>query len=386
MRETIAERCSRCRRLERECITNDTTETYLSNSESAKSVAQQIDDLNSTITDLEQQVHVLKQADNENNYSLVQYQDRPILTGDWTLTIQNGALRIETGIKNISDLLLQCPPIQYLSPFQISTDNGLVVQFSTGKNMCLRAFASKLLVKCLDPTRHHKSLLSLPTSLLFDTRTMIDQLLDIYFQCHNTFHPLIHQPSFLRFYKQLSNPLDSLVCLSICCYVCGAPCSHSLSQFGDLSSIGSYFIGLAKIKLMEQFDLEEKRIENMISINLLVYYLHTLLLNSECKKLLTISHQITVDLLPWYKKECQKGNVSIECALFSRSISSLVTYQRSMGLANESQLILNQGAWFEWKALPDEPTELIDYVDAQNWLVKLCHYPTMSNLKVMIIY
>ncbi|KAI8884027.1 hypothetical protein K501DRAFT_332930 [Backusella circina FSU 941] len=396
IRDSTTESCSRCRRLERTCVTNEDIDTSLSNSENAKTVIQQINDLNSTIADLEQQLKLLKQVDQTSSndqsseYRIVHYQNQPIMTGDWTLTIQNGALRIETGIKNISDLLLQCPPIQYLSPFQIATDEGLVVQFSPGKNMCLRAFASKLLVKCLRPTtttgnNNHNtlsSLITLPTSFIFDTRSMIDQLLDIYFQCHNTFHPLIHQPSFLRFYKQLTNPLDSLVCLAICCYVCGAPCSHTLSRFGDLSNIGKYFIGLAKNKLMEQFDLEEKRIENMVSINLLVYYLHTLLLSSECKKLLTISHQITVDLLPWYKREHQKReNVSIECALYSRSISSLVTYQRSMGMEKESQLIMQQGTWLSWISMPDEPAELIDYVGAQNWLVKLCNYSIMSKLK-----
>ncbi|KAI8887193.1 hypothetical protein K501DRAFT_242929 [Backusella circina FSU 941] len=356
IRDSLNDTCSRCRRLDRTCMTTSTTS--LSYSENSKHVIQQIDYLSAIVSDLENQLDLA-----QNSLST---------GGDWKLTIKNGTLRIETGIKSIADLLLHCPPI----PFQIPREEtGLVVQFSPRKNICLRLLTSKLLVKCLDIIQDTSlSILSLPTSFLLDARSVIDHLIHIYFECHNTFHPLIHQPSFMAYYKQLDNPLDSLICLCICCHVCGAPCQHTLRSYGNLAAIGKYFSGLAKMKLMEQFDRKEKRIENMISINLLGSYLHFILLNSESKKISSINYQIAIDLLPWYKEECENG--SVECALYSRNIALIMRYQKPMGLPDERCL-----SQTTWRAMPDEPRELIDFVDGHNLLFRLYNHAIMSELK-----
>jgi hypothetical protein len=329
----------------------------LSYSENSKHVIEQIEYLNSIVSDLETQIDLFQNTTSDN-----------IGGGDWKLTIKNGKLRIETGIKSIADLLLHCPPI----PFQIPK-TGLVVEFNPRKNTCLRILTSKLLMKCLDTNQN--TFISLPTSFLLDARSVMDRLIHIYFECHNTFNPLIHQPSFLDYYKQLVNPLDSLLCLCICCHVCGAPCQHT---HGDLTSIGRYFSGLAKMKLMDQFDVKEKRIENMISINLLGSYLHFLLLNRESKKIAAINYQIAMDLFPWYKRQSN----SVEGALYSRNVSLIVSYQKSMGLPDEGHSILQEIASLPWRAMDDENRELVDYVDGHNHLLRLYHHSIMFELKV----
>jgi hypothetical protein len=367
---------------------------YLSDSESAKNAIHEIEYLSSAIKDLEKQINQLKcsntivdkSQDSSTEQGLIQYKGNTAISNDWTLTIQNGQLHIETGIKSISDLLLNCPPIQYLSPFQAPTDKGFVLEFGARKNMCLRVLASKLMFKSLGKEQHDNrelSLLSLPTSLLFDARSMVEQLLQIYFECHITFHPLIHQPSFMRYYKQLDNPLDSLICLCICCFVCGSPCQHTLRHFGDLTDIGKYFAGLAKLKLMEQFDVKEKRLENMVASNLLVFYLHSILLNKESRNILSMSYQIAVDLLPWYKEESKSETPSIECVIFSRNASSpLMGYQRSMRRFSNTKTSLYKQACMPWLALPDESADIIDHVGAQNRLIDLYNHPILLKLKV----
>jgi hypothetical protein len=338
----------------------------------------EVDDLNLIITQLEEEMKVLGRGQQRQITQQQTEEGSP-----WTLTIHNGWLRIETGIRNISDLL-NSQPIRYLSP-RISTDQSnqdLVVHFNIGKTMRLRMLAMKLLVKCLNPKPNPTALL-LPTSFLFNASVIIDTLVDRYFECYNFLRPFVHQPTFMKYYKELNSPLDSLLTLCICCVVCAAPCDHLPNSYQELRCMGDYFAGLAKSKILEQFDVPEKRLENVMAINMLGEYLYTVLNVSESLKLVSMGFQICHDLKPWYDKESKKPGVpSVECMLFSRHFPTMIRYNRLSDVIINRTQQLESVVYMEWLFLPDESDSIIDSVLAQNWHYQLTSHPVMAKIRV----
>jgi hypothetical protein len=256
-----------------------------------------VDELNLILKEMEKQTNDLSDNDNmqlilKNNAS----------NKSWHITFHNGTLRIETGICSISDLLMQCSPTWYLSPFSSSSTNqdGYIVQFDPGKTIRFMPLTIKLLVKCITLVLTSTPFLS-PDA--YDINAVIDGLIKIYFQCRNTHTPLVHESTFMEHYRGLTPPFDSLVCLSICCSVCATPCNHTVDDPHKFRKLGDFFYDLAKRKLMNQFDETHKRLENLICINLLNTFMLTVLRLEDFKNLVTMGFRICLDLTTWFEEQ-----------------------------------------------------------------------------------
>ncbi|KAI8875109.1 hypothetical protein K501DRAFT_280686, partial [Backusella circina FSU 941] len=386
VRSSPYEICNRCIRFERECTApGDLSTESDSDDDDMARLTKEFEGLDAIVNQLEEQMRTLRRGEQRQQIAYHTMTHEPSTdnnSSQWRLTIHNGRLRIETGIRNISDLL-RSDPIRYLSP-RLSRDQSnqdLVVHFSTGKTMRLRLLAVKLLVKCLNPKPDPTALL-LPTFFLFNATSIIDTLVNIYFECHNIFRPMIHKPSFMSHYRQVSSPLESLLCLCICCVVCVCPCNHLTHSYQELRHLGDYFAGLAKSRILDQFDLPEKRLETLMASNILGEYLYTVLKVSEGLKLVTMGYQICLDLKPWFNEECKKpGKTSVDCMLFSRHYSTTIYYNRLSDLIVHNTEELRNVHYPEWKYVLDEPKQTIEFVKAQNWYYRLCNHPIMAKIR-----
>jgi hypothetical protein len=368
------------------------TETYPNFVEETTSLEEEVEQLSQVIEELAKEIERVKSEKAKNNTSLTVANRTPppsnfqATLGPWNVSIQNGRFCIETGIRNVADLL-RLQSISYLSP--IPTNEGeenteLVIRFSHETYFSIVPLALNLLAKSTGIMKVDSPLSAptIPVLLLLDSNhSVISKVLDVYFKCHNLFDPLIHKPTFMEHYNILDDPLDSILVLSICCFVCSSPCSHLGASAHELRDMSDYFFDLAKEKLIDQFDDPDKRLENIICINFLAQYLKLVLRFSEGKKLLTMALQFLIDLDSWFHDSKQDEPISVERALYSRHFVGILTQQHVICFFGDS----GPHAFYalpEWESVPDEPQETLDFVTGQNYVLKLHNDDFISKLQV----
>ncbi|KAI8887151.1 hypothetical protein K501DRAFT_176087, partial [Backusella circina FSU 941] len=385
-------RCERCERLDRDCLAIDSdTETYPNFVEETVSLEEEVEQLSQVIDELAKEIERVK-SESANTKSLAVTNKKPITSnfqatlGPWNVSIQNGRFCIETGIRNVADLL-RLQSISYLSPLPSTTggeeNTDLVIQFSHETYFSIVPFALNLLAKSsgINKVASPSSTPTIPVLLLLDSNhSVIDRVLDVYFNCHNIFDPLIHKPTFMKYYNTLSDPLDSILVLSICCFVCSSPCSHLGASAHELRDMSDYFFDLAKEKLIDQFDDPEKRLENLVCIDFLAQYLKLVLRFSEGKRLLAMAVQFCVDLEPWFKASKEEEPISVERALYSRHFVGVI-FQEHMICFFGGNGPLTTHEFPEWESIPDEPPETINFVTGQNYVLKLHNQEFISRLR-----
>jgi hypothetical protein len=149
--------------------------------------------------------------------------------------------------------------------------------------------------------------------------------------------------------------------------------------------MGDYFAGLAKFKILDQFDLPEKRLENVIALNMLGEYFYIILNISENVKFASMGFQICHDLKPWYDMECKKPGIpSVECALFSRHYATMFDYSRLADVILTKTENFTKVKYMAWKALPDEREGTIEIIEIQNWLYRLMSHPVLARIRVSV--
>ncbi|KAI8639494.1 hypothetical protein BD408DRAFT_421392 [Parasitella parasitica] len=316
---------------------------------------------------------------------------------DWSFRIQNGSFQIETGIRNISELMQFNLNVTYLSPINYggcrsSDSNGeILLSFEKESSGSLIPFTLKVLAGNLtDKTNGLPMSLLIPSLLLLDPKSLVDQLVDIYFRCHNVYNPLVHENSYRDQLKPIQDPLTDLITLSICSYVCSTPCQHLLFSPRERRNMGDYFYAKAKNIILDQFDQPEKRLENAMAVNLLMQYLQITLRFAESRQLVSMAYQILVDLRNDYPEYRVPGSAEqqdaaldytlsihqdpitdIDKMLFTRHMTASALMSRLLDyIANDSTE--KSGFHFPiWKYTADEPDETKRFVKSQNWIINL---------------
>jgi hypothetical protein len=396
--------CDRCKRLERECIDSEEELNYTGYDKELPLLQQQVAQLSFLIDQMEKEAYNLSQLTNRNKSDNDDDSDKQLTAASvtnrisknpnskpWKLSFSDGMLHIETGIRSINDLMMQFSPIQYLSPLSLATKNekDLTFQFSTGNVIRFMPLTIKLLVKCIS-----RSFVSVPfllpsidNSPLLSTNInhVADELVRMYFLCRNTYRPMIHERSFMEHYQSLQSPLDSLVSLCICCYVSATPCNHTSHDSNKFRQLADFFYNLAKTKLMGQFDETEKRLENLVAINLLSDYMHITLQLDDFKNLVTLGHRICMDLEPWYKATEDQG-VTVERALYCRHFSRICCSQSLLSLITNEPMHHLTTVYPEWLVMYDDSLAVVETIGRQNYLLGLYNHPYLSNIKVWLSF
>jgi hypothetical protein len=467
-------KCSRCQRLGKICVQPTKEQPEIDslehNSFDVEGLQEQIKELEWTIHQMENQMRDLgetgyrssntnSQKYTNNNALTVRQNSSPFsniseetmnrMFYNWKFKIVNGTFQIETGIRNISDLLPFNSSISYLSPistnYQYSSssssnssissrdssiyydvedmyrgEQGLLMSFGSDDQNNLVPLTIRVLTRCIknSNTENPKQLL-LPRELLEDPDYVINGFLNIYFACHNVYYPLVHENSFRSNLAKIKDPLTDLVTLSICCYVCSTPCEHIVYYSGQQRrNMADFFYTKAKNIVFDQFDSPEKRIENVVGINLLSKYLHMTLKFSESRQLISMSYQICLDLRQDYGNHPQaplsecfepsrhahgnymsndpsdalKNNKNykpvkdVNKLLYSRHATSTICLRILMNyIANEA---VNETCFHfpRWEYMEDEPIQTKLFASSQNWILDLFNHPFIGHFMVKLSY
>lgn len=445
--------CLRCEKLGETCQQSTQPGEEHKDLETLKNQVKQLEE---AVAFLEEQLQTHHNYDssssNSSNYSdfdgtLVRNERQPLsevsnimiqsLFHSWKVKIENGTFQIETGIQNISDLLQFHPSITYLSPLSQyytiesfpaswscnsssdSNDNssnfyrgcnaGFVMRFGREGTASLIPSTIKILTRCMKTRLVNSpaiSTITLPNALLLNPKALVNQLLDIYFACHNKYNPLVHEPTHRAKLATIEDPLSDLVTLGICSYVCSAACRHLQIPLNERRTMGDYFHAKARSIILDQFDQPEKRLENVMGINLLIEYMHMTFKFEECRQLLAMAFQILLDLrndYPEFKATgvniCFEGRphsghyaftrdedpiTDVNKMLFTRHVSISLWFNILMdSIVND---ITNDECFHFpiWKYMADEPEETKKSVRALNWVLNLYNHPFVINFSVSI--
>ncbi|KAI8378698.1 hypothetical protein EDC96DRAFT_492876 [Choanephora cucurbitarum] len=297
----------------------------------------------------------------------------------WKFRMHNGMISIDTGIKSISDLL----PLSYLSPLSadwglfdqkeecdiyLNDRSDLLLQFIQETNTSWISFFMSLLERPNQLNR--RLLLPAPRSLI--SQALLDQLVTIFFQCHNMYKLCIHKPSFEAHYATLEDVLSDAITLSICCYVCTTPCNHlDTINPQEQRALADFLFNRCKSIILDQFDDYEKRFETVAAIVLLVQYMHFTLRFSDCRHLLDLAYNLCLDI----QREMTDEQPTIKQALFKRHFYFIVYFRRIINsVANDS--FFSESCHISLlDEIEDESEESKRWIRALNWSLRAFDHP-----------
>ena len=361
------------------------------------------------------QVHELQQTIGQLEQQLVTTRPRPSFSKkSMSVKIKHGRFQIETGIRTLSDLLdliySNTHHVSYLSPIVNTTteqddstycgNSRLLLQFGSEKDDSQIPFTKKFLSYCVNVSTI--TITTKATPLLYkDYTSVIHRLIYTFFTCRNTREALFHTKTFMRRYKELQDPMHDLTTLCICCYMCSSSTCEHFQFFSakDKRHLADFFYAKAKSVLMDQFDDPTKRLENVMSINLLSTYLHIALRVKECRELNFIAYQICLDLSQSYQLDFKQSpaadNISpldipirpctpdnVNYMLYSRHVTITLSIHHMMNYITKNSTPVPSFHFPYWQIIEDEPPEIVKYVNTQNWLIKLLNHPYVSRFMV----
>jgi hypothetical protein len=134
---------------------------------------------------------------------------------------------------------------------------------------------------------------------------------------------------------------------------------------------------------MGQFDETEKRLENLVAINLLSDYMHITLQLDDFKNLVTLGHRICMDLEPWYKATEDQG-VTVERTLYCRHFTRIYCNQSLLSLITNEPMHHLTTVFPEWLVMYDDSLAVAESIGRQNYLLGLYNHPYLSNIKVCL--
>lgn len=389
--------------------------------------------------------NTLMRLDDVNNLSsLSESLLAQLMSKKWQFKIKNGEFQIETGIRSLSDLLKFLHnnqannSISYLSPlasnysssssedddmYSNSQHNsyrggssGFLLQFGSDRDDSMISFLAKLLSRCAKMDARRPAI-EAPISIYNSNyRAVIDQLIRTYFSCHNPLIPIFHKESFMKRYNEkIADPMNDLLCLSISCYMCcSSTCDH-LHFFSakDKRHFADFFYAKAKSLLLDQFDDPDKKLENVMSINMVARYLHSTLKIKECREFITLSYQICMDLnrefqlrgLDFAREHSSLDDYvpsstsvkpeetpiiplteyNINYMLYSRHVTITLSAKKQMDFIANASFKNTRFNYPYWQIMEDEVGDSRRYIYSQNYFFKLINHPFMSHFMVCVL-
>ncbi|KAI7900051.1 uncharacterized protein BX663DRAFT_519457 [Cokeromyces recurvatus] len=431
IRDNLSNRCTRCIKFDKACV------QPIKNGNGNSSLLDDKDDLD--LVDLKHNVQQLEQAiqqfENQlNHLRMIRNNDNskrhdalladPMIQNlfyQWKFKIKNGIFEIETGIRNVGDLLsYNKQSISYLSPLSSSgsrssssnsndtsslsskTDiycgeSTLLLNFSLNNKEGTTPFMFRLFAQFFKhsnfKTKDSNAFL-LPRAFIFEPFLVVNQLVEIYFKCLNVYHPFLHEATFRARFLKLQNPLADIVTLCICCNVCSSVCRHVPYDARDKRSLADFFYSNAKSILLDQFDQIEKRLENVICINLLSQYLHMTIRYFEYRRLISMAYQICLDLKDYYNlsservsenndhssiaENAKQFTTNIDKTLFIRHLTIISMQLQLINYITGEAIDAFSLCFPSWKFLSDEPEFTQKLMQSRNWVLTLFNHPFIS--------
>ncbi|KAI8140754.1 hypothetical protein BJV82DRAFT_671130 [Fennellomyces sp. T-0311] len=239
-------------------------------------------------------------------YSIQQYTNtEPSQEVQWKLSIEDGLLKLHTMITTLEELVMYSrASLRYLSPFR-GLFNGTPIRFENSAIIYIMRGYRSMINGVITPLESYPPVYRDQwVSEGEPYRPIIDQLVHWYLKHRNPQRPLLHAPSYLEHYRNLSDPLSCPITLAICVTtVC------HIKQLGGYSAVqrrqmADFFYTKAKNILLEIFDDPKRKIETLYTITFLQHFIIYILLQPlEARRLATIAILICEDLQLSFKNE-----------------------------------------------------------------------------------
>ncbi|KAI9483588.1 MAG: hypothetical protein EXX96DRAFT_616559 [Benjaminiella poitrasii] len=426
IRDNWSDPCARCEKFGKLCVQAEKKAKYSysddeDNDHNMIDLKNEVQQLEQSLQQLEIQLKSLEAQNNPDKNITFNTLSTNTTVGNlfcqWKFKIKNGFFQIDTNIRKVSDLL----SVTYLSPLSgyinansnlyadgddsssETTDSycgsRLILNFSPNEKEGAFINALRSVVRSLKKNEPHarksrSDTLMLPKSFLLDPISVMKQLINVYFKCNNLCRPLLHEVTFRDRFAEIEDPLCDLLSLSVCSNVCSSVCEHLPYDTYTKRDMADFFYSKAKLILLDQFDQADKRFENVMSISLLIQYMHVTLQFFDSRRWIHISYQICLDLEKEYNTDRrQKGpdfsfysatqeeelTNDVHKALFARHVTNIMWERQMMDfIANEGSFDLSF-FYLDWKYLADEPEITKRFVQSENWLISLINHPFYNN-------
>ncbi|KAI9498819.1 hypothetical protein BDB00DRAFT_799640 [Zychaea mexicana] len=395
--------CERCSSLDIECIQSDECSELLDEGidfkaqdgyEEVQTWSHDVDRLHSDLLELQSKKDDLErfmsmarmQQQQEQRLQQTKQQQQP----EWQLSIVNGFLQLETPIQTIQELnQFTQASIQYLSPFaglfkqeplcfdstSVSTALGLgvLLQRTLISRPRKKPF-SMIDYSNTDTNSTHGS--AAPPAFL-DYRAIMEYIIPPYLEHYNTVLGLVHAPTFLKHYRSLDNPLESLVVLAVCIDALSS-CPHIVTYTAmQRRIIIEDLYNKYKELLFELYEDPTRKLEVIISTSLVEGYLtDTLLRPFESRRLVYVAILICAEL---EKEEHEMDRV--ERVLFQRHHAYLEMCTRAFDMFFDDKVNFSVPEKMRvLEVLDDEPEKTKQFTRLYNHIFALIGAPYISTI------
>ncbi|KAI8139918.1 hypothetical protein BJV82DRAFT_239350 [Fennellomyces sp. T-0311] len=264
----------------------------------------------------------------------------------WKLSVVNGRVRLESTIKNFQELAMyNQASIRYLSPLAGLLQRESIRFEGICASVAIASFG--LVLRYSPPKPRQHQIRQLPYKV--DYRNEIDHLVRLYLTRYNECVGLLHVPTFMKYYHRLKDPMDSPITLGIC--VDAIAYFYPQLEHSPLEKrqMAEFFYTRCRDMLLDMFDQPSRRLEAIMTTNLLMQYLQDVMMEyTEARRLVTIAKLVCEDI----QANHLYSLTPLERVLFDRHYMSLHVWQSLIFIFLEGK--------FDFSGVPDVPVTLLD--------------------------
>ncbi|OBZ82527.1 hypothetical protein A0J61_09426, partial [Choanephora cucurbitarum] len=213
----------------------------------------------------------------------------------WQLQFKNGQLSLLSQIKSLQEFLVYGKAaLSYLSPFR----DIMSASWPQNQTSFLQPAIQQLLQNEQSHPCNRLTILNDASDTLVwrAPQRMMFPLINHYFKCCNATLPILHENSYRKHLASLIDPLQDPVVNAICASACISQCKHAFLTSREKRRLGEYYFQQSTELLLDIFDDIDKRLDTLLTINLLQPFMLATLRVSESKKWNTIGIAIALDL------------------------------------------------------------------------------------------
>ncbi|KAM3584764.1 hypothetical protein VKS41_003568 [Umbelopsis sp. WA50703] len=213
------------------------------------------------------------------------------------LTMTKNGLTLETSIKSVDDLLsFGLQALQYLDGSSLYSEPGVDMRtlnlITTNRTNNIQWIFREALKK----NKGHGTIVpQVTSSILFDAENVITNLVNAFFTCYNSFHPLLQQAFYYKKYHNNENLTEAPLTAAICAIMTMRPCIHIQYEAYEMRNMGEYFYHIARDTLSDIMDDTSRQTESSIGFLILSHYCFFTLRFSEARHYSSMAYIIAHD-------------------------------------------------------------------------------------------
>ncbi|KAI8361819.1 hypothetical protein EDC96DRAFT_512620 [Choanephora cucurbitarum] len=371
-RDEESESCKRCLKMNRKCISRESSTDYSSEDDSGLQDSVEMVLLYEQVIEIDKQIKALE----AEKQALVKHEP------EWIIEYTNGQFRLKSKIHSPEEIMLFTQSaIRYLSPFG-NTFLKKPLRFERIQPSLLRDALRTIWTSTNSNERPYLALTQHQPIDQIHPRSIIPHLVDRYFTCYNDSLPVLHQPTYRSYLANLQDPLNDPVTLALCASTSVSTCKHSFLSSYEKRYLGEFFYKLCIEHLTDMFDDPDRTMESLLTINLLQPFMFYTLRLSQSKKWASISLILAKTLRAEYK-DFNKGAdldmaTRIQYAMIHRnsSIALHLAYFIDLAIYNRQESEDVFDTMFD--ILPDDSPQVREWIELTNNIIQLSNVPAFS--------